>query len=358
MRVAIIGGGFAGIVCATQLQRFGIDFDIFEKNNDLAEPYKHVGSALEIVLRPIKDPLQYLKHHYNIELKPLGLVKKVVHKSPSECTTISGNLGYFLYRGQGPESIDNQLAQNLKCKVFLNKKVDYKDLKADYDYVVVASGNPFEARELGIWQQNIKMSVKGAVVTGSFDTDTFIVWINKDYCKSGYAYLAPFSSTEASIALAVDEIEPEDMDKYWERFIKAENIDYKVTESFKRVHYSGFVYPHRLDNLYFIGNAGGCLDPLLGFGVFPSVVTASEAAKSIACGTDYESGIKNVVDINMKLLEFRKIFNKLDNKGYDLLIKSLGMPGVNPLVYNWSKINVLKVGSAALKPLNTLLKNK
>ena len=354
MRVAIIGGGLSGIVCAIQLQRAGITADLFERNSDLAEPYRHVGAALEIVLRPIKDPLRYLNYHYNINLKPSGMVKKVVHNSPSASTTITGNIGYFLHRGAGSDTIDNLLARDLQCKIFLNTEADYKDLKKDYDYVVVASGCPSEAKELGIWQDNIHMSVKGAVVSGTFDTDTFIVWINKDYCKSGYAYLAPFNDREASIALAVDGIGPEAVDVYWDTFTKTESINYKILETFKRVHYSGFVSPHRVDNLFFIGNAGGCLDPLLGFGVFPSIVTASEAAKSIAYGTDYEAAIKDVVDINRKLLEFRKVFNILDNKAYDLLIRSLGLPGVNSLVYQWNKLNVLKLGYSALKPLNAL----
>ena len=75
MKVAIIGGGFAGIVCATQLERLGITPDIFERNTDVAEPYRHVGAALQIVLRPIKDPLQYLSQNYNIDLRPSGLLK-------------------------------------------------------------------------------------------------------------------------------------------------------------------------------------------------------------------------------------------------------------------------------------------
>ena len=354
MKVAIIGGGFAGIVCATQLERLGIIPDIFERNNDVAEPYRHVGAALQIVLRPIKDPLQYLNQNYNIDLKPSGLIKKVVHKSSSVCTTVTGNLGYFLYRGSEPDSIENQLARNLKSKIFLNTEVNYKELKNDYDYVVVASGSPFEAKQLGIWQDIIKMSVKGTVVSGDFETDTFKVWINKDFCKSGYAYLAPFNNKEATLALVVDEIKMDEIDKYWEHFIKSENINYKVEECFKRIHYSGFVYPHRVDNIYFIGNAGGALDPLLGFGIFPSVVTASEAAKSIVNRVNYESGIKNVVELNMKLLEFRKIFNMLDNNGCDLLVRLIGLPGVNSLVYR-TNINAVTMGYSALKPLNALI---
>jgi len=110
LNVAIIGGGLAGIVCALQLERLGINPCIFEKNSDLAEPYRHAGMALEIALRPINDPLQYLSHKYNINFNPSGLVKKATHISPSECTTIKGNLGYFVHRGAQPNSVDNWIS--------------------------------------------------------------------------------------------------------------------------------------------------------------------------------------------------------------------------------------------------------
>ena len=37
MKVAIIGGGLAGIVCATQLERYGIIPHLFERNEKIAE---------------------------------------------------------------------------------------------------------------------------------------------------------------------------------------------------------------------------------------------------------------------------------------------------------------------------------
>lgn len=98
------------------------------------------------------------------------------------------------------------------------------------------------------------------------------------------------------------------------------------------------------------------MDPLLGFGVFSTVVTATEAAKSIVTGVDYESGIQSTVKFNMKFWEYRKAFNLLDNRGYDLLIGLIRLPGVNSLIYRSNKINVVTIGYSALKPFNALMK--
>lgn len=354
MKVAIIGAGLSGIICALQLQKYRIVPDIYERKNVFGEEYRHVGAALEIALRPIQDPLQYINEKYDIYLKPSGLIRRIIHKSPHAKAKIKGNLGYFLIRGADPDSVESQLVKNLKSRIMYGNEADYKKLKKKYDYVVVATGYPTEARELGIWQDAIKMSIQGAVISGKFDSDTFIVWLNKNYCKSGYAYLAPITNKKASLILAVDEIEPESLDSYWSLFLKTEKLRVKIIEKFQKVHYSGFVYPHRVDNLYFIGNAAGCLDPLLGFGIYTSVVTASEAAKSIALGTDYECGIQKELHFNDKMYEFRKAFNKLDNKGYDHLIRLLRLPGVNTLIYKWKKINVVSLGYQVLKRMNNI----
>ena len=54
------------------------------------------------------------------------------------------------------------------------------------------------------------------------------MWINKDYCKSGYAYLTPFNNREGCLVLAVNDIQPEEIEKYWEKFLETEKLNYKI----------------------------------------------------------------------------------------------------------------------------------
>ena len=72
MKVAIIGGGLSGIVCAIQLQRYGIKPHVFEKKKS-CRTIETCRCSFRNCLRSIKDP-EYLNEKYNIFLKPSGLV--------------------------------------------------------------------------------------------------------------------------------------------------------------------------------------------------------------------------------------------------------------------------------------------
>lgn len=357
LKIAIIGAGLAGIICTLQFEKVGIFPDVFEKQKHVAESYAHAGAALQLAVRPIKDPLVYISKTYGIQIQSYAQVKKIVHYGPSTKATVTGELGYFLARGSEPNSCERLLAKNIKSNIIFNKAVDYKELKNIYDYVIIASGNSKEGRELGVWKSLVSMWVKGAVVIGNFEEETLTVWINKDYCNSGYAYLIPFDKNRASLVLAVTDTNDKEINKYWEKFITTEKLNYEIEETFIRLHESGYVYPHKINNIYLIGNAGGALDPLLGFGIFPSTIFSSEVVKSIMEKKDFEAQIKNAVDLNMRFLQFRKTFNMLDNKKYDFLIKSIGLPGTNPLIYN-SNINVVKLGSLFARGFNYIFENK
>jgi len=65
------------------------------------------------------------------------------------------------------------------------------------------------------------------------------MWINKDYCKNGYAYLSPFNSKKASVILVVTDVNEKEIDHYWKAFLDYENINYTIVEEFKQAHDTG-----------------------------------------------------------------------------------------------------------------------
>lgn len=346
MRVAIIGAGISGLACAGELEKHGISPVIYEKKSFIGDAYPPVSAILEIIHRPVRDALKYFRDKFDIDIKPLNTVNTIVHNSPGKSSVIKGNFGYFLKNNREPDCVRNQLKDRLKKPIIkLDTFGDYDKLEKQYDWIVIATGQSVQAQELGCWQQWTRSYVKGANVAGNFDPNTLIMWINKDYCKDGYAYLTPFSRERASIVLVVTDVEEKEVDNYWELFLSAENIKYEIIETFKLPHKAGYVYPLTTGKFIFVGNAAGGFEPFLGFGIMHGITMGVSAARTIATGKSYEKQVRNVISENIRMRNFRKTFNTLTNKDYDNIVSIIGMPGIKQLIYD-SRINIVKAGAA------------
>ncbi|WP_027340043.1 NAD(P)/FAD-dependent oxidoreductase [Halonatronum saccharophilum] len=348
MKIAIIGAGKSGLACAYELEKYGISPVIYERNGYIGEQWAHVVATMEIINRPKKDDKIYLKENFDIELKPINKLKKVIHKSPNKTTTIKGNLGYLYKSDRDVDSVKYQLYSKLKnTKVLFNEAGDYELLSKEYDYVVIGTGNGIYPDEMGCWIELVSAYVRGATVIGDFNPQTLIVWLNKDYCKNGYAYLTPFDKKKASLTLVTTDVNEKEIDYYWEAFLAGIDIKYKIIEEFKLAHNLGYAYPRIYKNIIFVGNSAGGVDPFLGFGMLNAITMGVAAARTIAKGWDYEKQIKPVIQNNLEMKRFRKAFDNLNNKGYDNLMTAISLPGIKHLLY-YTPINVTKVGAVSL----------
>ncbi|TYQ17975.1 UNVERIFIED_CONTAM: flavin-dependent dehydrogenase [Acetivibrio alkalicellulosi] len=345
MRVAIIGAGVAGLTCAHELEKLGITPVIFERNSFIGDQYGHISAYLNIQHRPIKDSLKYFNKHFGISITPVNTINNLTHYSPNKKTVIKGNFGYFIKRGREKDSLFSQLHSQLnKPDINFNTLADYEPLSKEFDFVVAANGTASFTKELGCWHETIKTYVKGGTILGNFDPNTLIMWINKDYCKNGYAYLTPYNEKKASLILVVSEINSNEVDHFWELFWNTENFNYTIIEEFKQEHETGYAYPHKVGNIYLAGNAGGSIDPFLGFGQLSSITMGIMAARSMVYGKDYEKLIKKVViRHNQWIYEMRKAYNKADNNMYDMIVTGIGLPGIKHLFYH-TNFNVIRFG--------------
>ncbi|MDF9409201.1 NAD(P)-binding protein [Pelotomaculum isophthalicicum JI] len=341
LRVAIIGAGVSGLACAHELERHGVKPDIYEQRPRSGDLVEHVGVLLQVMNRPVKDQIEEIKESCHISIKPLNLVNKVTMYAPRASGSICGKLGYLIKRGQGVDAVENQLFSLVKTPVRYNFRADCAALARKYDYVIVASGTYDITKILGCWEDVYKTWLMGATVLGSFETDEIKMWLNTEYAKSGYAYLTPFNHESASLILVVSNANRKNIVDYWKKFWQIENFTFKISSLWDWEHVSGFVYPHQVGNILFAGNAGGFMEPVLGFALFDAIRSGVYAARSIVEGGKYEDYLARLKENIWASIKLRKVLNRFTNKDYDHLIAILTAPGIKQFVYN-TNLDIIK----------------
>lgn len=341
MRVAIIGAGPGGLACAHELERCGVRPDIYEQRPRPGDLVDHVGVLLQVMNRPVKDPLKEIEAKYHITIKPLQPIKRIIMQSPRASGSVYGSLGYLIKRGQAADTLENQLCALVKTPVRYNSRADCAALASAYDYVVVATGTYHQTKISGCWEDIYKTWLMGATVLGTFEPNVLKMWVNTEYAGHGYAYLTPFDNKSASLILVADNANRDNIGDYWRKFWQTENLRYEISSLWDLEHVAGFVYPHQAENILFVGNAGGFMEPLLGFALFDTVKSGVFAARSIVEGKQYEDYLARLVENIRISVNLRRVLNRFTNRDYDRLISCLTTPGVRQFIYN-TNLDILK----------------
>ncbi|MFZ5632727.1 MAG: NAD(P)-binding protein [Bacillota bacterium] len=346
MKVAIIGAGPSGLACAHELQRHGIYPVIYEQRHRPGELFDHCAAVLELFTRPYQ-PLAYLKKRFYLDIRPISQINSIVMKSPGKKVTVKGKLGYFFMRGGSPASVESQLYGKVKGNFIFNTKADYSKLAPHHDFVVVANGGYNVSRTVGTWTLVLPTKLIGSSVVGRFETNKMYMWVDNRYSRKAYAYLAPMDKERAFLGLVVPESTVEEARKRWQLFWEMERLPYDRVNEIIVEHNAGFVYPHQVGNLLFVGIAGGFLEPFLGFGLISAVKSGVLAGRAIATGQKYEDLIVQLKEDMQHSLILRDLFNRAENYHYDRLMSLLGIPGIKQFIYN-TNFDVVRIGSAAI----------
>ncbi|MGE5630192.1 MAG: FAD-dependent oxidoreductase [Caulobacteraceae bacterium] len=351
MKVAIVGAGVTGLSCALELERHGIYADLFERDNSIGWIWPSANYWPSLFYRDKGDIIEYLKSKYNIIIKPSGVCKTIMLKSPNETARINGDLGYFITRGKGEDSIEQQLKRDLKRTVLcFNNNADYKRLSKEYDWVVVATGNDAVARELEVWEEEGIARAIGGIVVGNFDPHTAYLYLNTKYAGSGYARMAPFSSTQAVVSLFTIGCGEFDILKQFSAFLYNEGLT-KLEFLYKMLPQpftTGKVRKYKIGNILLAGRSAGLTERLVGVGGPEGIMSGILAARAIAEGEDYTKQIKKIRKHIENVSSFRKVIEKFNNEDYDKLIAAIDIKGVKKIIYN-TKINHPDIIGSLLK---------
>ncbi len=287
MRVAIVGAGLAGLACAHELERLGVLPEIFEQQQQVGK----ADWAIEIMAQfmhhsPRHDIFDYLNRDLGLPLHPHSAFDTMILFSPSEHTVLRGKFGYTTIRGKDDRSLERQLAARLASTIHFGSRPDVWELRQEYDWVVVASGDHEWTRSLSRWTPQIEWYMMAAEVTGSFNPLAQTFFLNPRYAGTGYAMIAPIDEGQAIAGVGVPGISRDELEHYWKVFRTEQGHRWQQEVRHFRVDRwrVGQVHPCVIGNVLLVGHAGGFAESLGLSGQCPSLASGVMAARQMILG--------------------------------------------------------------------------
>jgi digeranylgeranylglycerophospholipid reductase len=318
MKVAIIGAGISGLSCAIELQKHGITPVIFEKTKMLGDKPGYLIATLRMFYSSLRSPMSFIKSKYGISIVPEHPINEMVMVAPNKTVSVKGNHGYAFLKGIEENSLEHQLASFIDAPIQFDSGIEIQDIKNNFDYIIVANGDRTIPNALNLWTTTYMAKCRLATISGDFDQNTLVFYLNKSYGKNGYGYLLARSANVAELLLAVSDITMDKLDYYWNEFLITENIKTSVIKYHDFEHSIGYPSTNQFENLYFAGNCGGMIDDFLGFGTLRAIESGVLAARSIVQNKDYNRLLVPFKKEVKQMYEYRKMLNVLTNKDLDM----------------------------------------
>ena len=311
--IKILGGGIAGLTAAINLKRAGITVEVHERkgycgkhtnNFQFLENWTFDEDALDILHSMHIQTDFYIKPRYSQEaMSPSG--EKYVGTSIKPVT-------YLVKRGQARDSIDRSIesqSRQLGIKLFLNSTLKAQD--AD----IIATGI-----------KQTSFFVTGIMFSCALQ-DRSVLLFDNNLSEKFYSYFI-VNENVGEIA-CVNPVGIKDHKERFEntvsRFEKIFTIKVeRIIEKFSAPVNFNPLNQARVNNQYFVGEAAGFQDCLMGFGMLYAFKSGYLAAKSIIKDLDYNQLLNREILKPIKISAAnRLLFEKLSNQGYERLINLL-----------------------------------
>lgn len=330
MRVAILGAGLSGLACALELQRQGLRPSVFEKRDQVGDRFVNGEVFLSAFSRPVGDEIRYLHDRFALDLRPLAPLETLVMHGPHATATLHGRFGWIVVRGRHPASIERQMAERLEGAIEFRTHRPYPDLLADFDKVVVATGDGALTPSALEFETSRSFAFAGATVEGNFPRTTVVAWFDPELAPGGQGFLIPLSEREATLVSILPE-QPdggEDAPAHFRQLVERAERDLgqrlRPGEPYaSRGFRSGICARGSDDRSYAVGDCFGALMPLFAFGQFPALLTGIHAARAIVGLEDYESATRPLRGANAHSLVLRETFETLSGTTMDAAVRAM-----------------------------------
>jgi len=333
-KVAVIGGGPAGLLAAREICRRGLDLHVFEEDSEIGSPERCGGllslSGLERISAP--KPMKYV----------LNLIRGAIFHSPSGhefkldarrwVAAVISREKFDRMLGEEVEKMGGEISCGVRVRdverVGESFDLDLGDRRFSADWVIDAEGMGSKlmrkilgfSTDRGRWIPIIQLTAQGHGLDPSFVHLYF-----KEYLPDFFAYLIPLNEEVGRIGVAT---KLKGLELRMRRFISEEFPRIKVLRRISYAIYVGRPTWTELSQRFIpVGDAAGHVKATTGGGVIMGGLISMNMASAISeleLGNDPSNYVREARRVYRELEEIfhlRRLIENIPIKFYDEIFK-------------------------------------
>jgi len=333
-KVAVIGGGPAGLLAAREICRRGLDLHVFEEDSEIGSPERCGGllslSGLERISAP--KPMKYV----------LNLIRGAIFHSPSGhefkldarrwVAAVISREKFDRMLGEEVEKMGGEISCGVRVRdvkrVGESFDLDLGDRRFSADWVIDAEGMGSNlmrkilgfSTDRGRWIPIIQLTAQGH----GFDP-SFVHLYFKEYLPDFFAYLIPLNEEVGRIGIAT---KLKGLELRMRRFISEEFPRIKVLRRISYAIYVGRPTWTELNERFIpVGDAAGHVKATTGGGVIMGGLISMNMASALSeleLGNDPNNHVREARRVYRELKEIfhlRRLIENIPIKLYDEIFK-------------------------------------